>query len=171
MNRASFLIQTCTMHANLVEDRIRMDAVDGEGTYQAIWLTRRLLDQFMPHLAAHAEKQVQSGIAAALKLSMDQQALRIERAEQPMPPVTIPLGVAPWLCITIHLKHQPDGLIWTLTDDRMIDAHMALAGQGIRAMLDVFLTSYRALGWDEACFPDWAREAAATTQSAPRVLN
>jgi hypothetical protein len=171
VNRAAFIIQTCTINANLAEDRIRMDAVDSEGTYQAIWLTRRLVDQFVPHLATHAEKQVQSGIPPAIKLSMDQQALRTERAEQPTPPVPVQPAVTPWLCITMHLKHQTDGLVWTLTDDRMIDAHMVLTGMGIRAMLDVFLTSYRALGWDEAHFPDWAREAAAPARSEPRVLN
>ncbi len=171
MSRASFVIQTCTMHANLVEDRIRMDAVDENGAYQAIWLTRRLADQFIPHLAGHAEKQVEQGLPPALVLSADQLQLRSERAEKPIPPVTIQPAVSPWLCVTIHLNQQAEGLIWTLTDDRMIDAHMVLTGQGIRALLDIFLSNYRALGWPDGSFPVWIKQADAPAAVTPRSLN
>lgn len=158
------------MNVNVVEDRIRIDAVDAGGSFQAIWLTRRLAERFVPHLATKAELQVESGLPREIVLSMDQQQLRDARASNPTPPVAAPPDLTPWLCVTIHLSERPEGLIWTLTGDRLIDAHMVLTPESVRALLDILLTSFRALEWGEVCFPEWLISAA-TPNQVPRVLN
>lgn len=167
-----FSIQTFTMNPDLVEDRIRLDAVDSAGEYQAIWMTRRLADRFVPHLGEQAEKRVRAGLPASLLLAMDQEKLRLERAASPAEPVKVDPGQAPWLCRTIHLTPQEEGLVWTLTDDAGAEAAMALSDEAVRAVLDVLLTTYRKLEWSEQAFPEWVREAAGTpAASPPRSLN
>lgn len=156
------------MSASPGEDRIRIDAVDPQGIFQAVWITRRLADRFLPHLAAHAEKQVRPGLPPELVLSIDQEKLRSDRAEHPIAPVQVQPAIAPWLCRTIHLKDRAPGLVWTMTDDAANRAHMVLAGDNVRALLDVFLNSYRKLEWTEQAFPEWIREHAI---AAPARLN
>lgn len=167
MDKAQFIIQTFTMQADFAEDRIRLDAVDAAGVFQSIWYSRRLADRFLPHFAAHAEKSVDSGLPKDLLLSMNQEQLRIERAENPHPPVQPTVELRPWLAQTVHLNEGPEGLIWTMTDDRTIDAHMVLSDEAERSVLDVFLTTYRTLEWSDHPFPDWVRDAAAQPAPVP----
>ena len=98
---------------------------------------------------------------------MNQEQLRIERAENPEPPVQPTVDLRPWLAQTVHLNEGPDGLVWTMTDDRGIDAHMVLSEESERAVLDVFLTTYRALEWSDHPFPAWVRDAAAEPAPVP----
>lgn len=171
MDKSTFIIQTFTMQADFNQDRIRLDAVDSAGNYQAIWYTRRLADRFLPPFAKHAEKNVESGLPKDMLLSMNQEQLRMERAENPLPVIPQVADAPPWLCQTVHLNEHPDGLQWTMTDDASIDAHMILADQAVRAVLDVFLTTYRALEWSEQAFPEWVREAAVAAVVRPGTLN
>ncbi len=171
MDKTTFIIQTFSMTADFTQDRIRLDAVDVTGAYQAIWYTRRLAERFLPPLAAHAEKNVQTGLPKDILLSMNQEQLRIDRAENPLPTVQPVVEVHPWLCQTVHLNDHPDGLQWTMTDDLTIDAHMVLADEAVRAVLDVFLNTFRALEWGEQAFPEWVREAARTEAPPPGSLN
>ncbi len=171
MNKTTFIIQTFTMTADLTQDRIRLDAVDVTGDYQAIWYTRRLTERFLPHLSAHVEKSVQTGLPRDILLSMNQEQLRIDRAENPLPSIQPSAEVHPWLCQTVHLNPHPEGLQWTMTDDLTVDAHMVLTDEAVRAVLDVFLNTFRALEWSEQAFPEWVREAASTGAPAPGTLN
>lgn len=162
-----FAIQTFTMHADLAEDRIRIDAVDAGGAYQAIWMTRRMADRFVPHLGEHAEKQVKPGMPASLLLAMNQEKLRLDRAASPADPVKPDPARAPWLCRTIHLTPQDGGLVWRLVDEKGAEAAVQLNEQAVRAVLDVLLTTYRALDWGEQPFPEWVREAAGSPATPP----
>jgi hypothetical protein len=171
MSKTSYTIQTFTMSASLAEDRIRLDTVDANGIFQAIWITRRLGNLMVPHIASHAEKQVASGLPKELVLSMNQEKLKAERTANPVPPVRAQPAITPWLARTVHFNQRPEGLIWTMTDDHSIDAHMILAGDNIRALLDVFLTSYRSLEWGAEAFPDWVIEAGAAKEVPVSRLN
>jgi hypothetical protein len=171
LSKSEFLIQTFTMTASPAEDRLRLDAVNAGGLLQAIWITRRLADRFIPHLAKHAEKQAEASAARDLVLSMQQEQLRSERAASPIPAVRLQPAIVPWLCQTIQLKERPEGLIWTMSDDGLSNAHMVLTGENVRALLDIFLTSYRKLEWSEQGFPDWALEAAAPKVGVAATLN
>jgi hypothetical protein len=171
LNKNEYIIKTFTMSADLGEDRIRLDAVDGAGVLQAIWITRRLADRFLPHLGADTEKQVQSGLPRDLVLSMNHEQLRSERAANPPPAVKVQPAITPWLCRTIRLKERPQDLIWTMTDDATIDAHMVLDGNNIGALLDIFLNSYRKLEWSEDAFPEWLRERTDAGRPRAGLLN
>lgn len=166
-----FEIQTFTAQPDFAEDRIRLDAVSGEGETQSIFLTRRLCDRFLPGLVKHAEGDVQPGVPKDIGLAMSQQQLRLERAENPVPDV-VPAGDSRrWLCRTIHLAQHPEALEWALTDDGDNTAFMFLAGTGPRAVLDVFLLMYRHLEWTLDPFPEWLLDEGRAPEGERITLN
>lgn len=162
--------ETFTVNADVLEDRIRLDAIGLDGAALSVMLTRRLCDRFLPLFVNAAEQAVRPGIPREIELSMAQQQLRQEREESPLPDVVLPEAVAPWLCRTIHLEGREGGLFWTLTDEGEHTAGMALSGESPRAVLEVFLQMYRHLEWDELLFPAWLREGY-QEDIAPRTLN
>ena len=171
MTKTIFAIHTFTMNADRVEDRIRLDAADPAGATQTIWITRRLASQCVPHLGKQAEKRASENGAHDVALTMAQQRLRLDRDENPTPPVQAGADAPLWLCRTMHFSDTPEGIIWIMTDDATQDARMHLNEHALRAVLDVFLTSYRALEWDVSPFPDWVVEAAAPAALRPEQLN
>ena len=162
--------ETFTVNGDVLEDRIRLDAIGLDGAALSVMLTRRLCDRFLPLFVNVAEQAVRPGIPREIELSMAQQQLRQERAESPLPDVVLPEGAVPWLCRTIHLEGRDDGFYWTLTDEGEHSAGMTLTGESPRAVLEVFLQMYRHLEWDELLFPAWLREGYQEV-SAPRTLN
>src|SRR5258706_15085404 len=105
-----FAIETFTAQPDFVEDRIRLDAVSAQGESQSIFVTRRLADKFLPLLIERIESEVRPGVPKDIGLAMNQQQLRIERAENPSPDVQPAKGARRWLCVTIHLTQRPDAL-------------------------------------------------------------
>jgi hypothetical protein len=159
------------MNAVASEDRLRLETVSDSGELQAIWVTRRLADRFVPALAKHVEQQVQPSVSKPIMLSINQDQVRKERASNPAPPVPLQREITPWLCRTMHLKKREQGLIWTMTDDATIDAHMILTGNTVRALLDVFLNNFRKLEWSEEAFPEWVRDSIAAAPVEKNKLN
>lgn len=156
MTRQTYIIRTFTMAADFDEDRIRLNTVDPADQYQALYLTRRLADRFIPIMAQRAEKAVAGPIPSELVLDIEQEKLRMERDSNPQAPVETLPDTRPWLCKTIHMVDREEGGVQlTFTDDASIDAYLILDEQSLRATLDVFLISYRALEWGEQAFPDW----------------
>lgn len=162
--------ETFTVNADVLEDRIRLDAIGRDGAALSVMLTRRLCDRFLPMFVNVVEQAARPGIPREIELSMAQQQLRQEREESPLPDVVLPEGVAPWLCRTIHLENRGDGLFWSLTDEGEHTVGMALSGESPRGVLEVFLQMYRHLEWDEQLFPAWLRESE-PAESTPRTLN
>lgn len=162
--------ETFTVNADILEDRVRLDAIGLDGAPLSVMFTRRLCDRFLPIFVNAVEQTAHPGIPPEIGLSMAQEQLRQERAESPLPEVVLPEAVAPWLCRTVHLEGRDEGLFWTLTDEGENTAGMALAGDSPRAVLEVFLQMYRHLEWGEQLFPAWLREGYQEV-GAPRTLN
>lgn len=166
-----FTIETFTGHADLAEDRIRLDAISPEGETQSIFVTRRLADRMVPLLVDRAEAQVVPGVPKEIGLAMNQEQLRIERDENPIAPVEARQDSSRWLCQTVHVGEDQDQVVWTLTDDGDNTAVMGLPGDGVRNVLEVLLIVYQGLEWTTQAFPGWmtAREDVPTRPK--RLLN
>lgn len=162
--------ETFTVNADVIEDRIRLDAIGTDGAPLSVMLTRRLCDRFLPLFVNAVEQSARPGLPREIELSMAQQQLRQEREESPLPDVVLPEGVPPWLCQTIHLEARDDALLWTLTNEAERTASMALHGESPRGVLEVFLQMYRHLEWDDRVFPAWLRDEFEVDQ-VPRTLN
>lgn len=168
-----FAVQTFTARYDLIEDRICLNAVDGSGAKQAIYLTRRLMDQFIPVVAKHLEEKTPKGVPADVIQSMTQECVRQARkAEPPAEPVQADLETLRWLCTTIQMSKQPAGLAVTLTGEAACKAQILLADPHLRTVLDIFRNSYATARWDLRVFPEWLRpEQAAAGQGAQVRLN
>lgn len=168
-----FAIQTLTARYDPVEDRICLNAVDASGAKQAIYLTRRLMDQIIPVVAKHLEEKTPKGVPADIVQSMTQERLRQARqAETPADPVPVDPETPHWLCTTIRMQKQSSGLAVTLTGDVACRAQIPLTDLHLRTVLDIFRNSYAKAGWDLRVFPDWlGPKQAAVVQGAQVRLN
>ena len=152
----AFAVQTFTARYDPIEDRICLNAVDASGAKQAIYLTRRLMDQIIPVVAKHLEEKTPKGVPAVVVQSMTQERVRQARkAESPAEPVQAELDTPRWLCTTIQMSKQPSGLAVTLTGDTACRAQVPFADLHLRTVLDIFRNTYAKAGWDMRMFPDW----------------
>ena len=168
-----FAVQTFTARYDPIEDRICLNAVDASGAKQAIYLTRRLMDQIIPVVAKHLEEKTPKGVPADVVQSMTQERVRQARkAEQPAEPVLMDLETPRWLCTTIQMSKQPSGLAVTLTGDATCKAQIPLADLHLRTVLDIFRNTYAKACWDMRVFPEWlGSEQSGAGQGAPVRLN
>ena len=164
----SFAVQTFTARYDPIEDRICLNAVDASGAKQAIYLTRRLMDQIIPVVAKHLEEKTPKGVPADVVQSMTQERVRQARkAEPPAEPVRADLETPRSLCTTVQMTKQPSGLAVTLTGEAACKAQIPLADPHLRTVLDIFRNSYAKAGWDLRVFPEWlGPEQAAAGQGA-----
>lgn len=151
-----FAVETFTARYDQIEDRLCLNAVDATGVKQAIYLTRKLMDQIIPVLAKHLEEKTPKSVPAEVVQSMSQERVRQERkSEPPQEPVQADLETPRWLCTTVQVQKQPAGLAVTLAGDAACKAQIPLADPHLRTMLDIFRNSYAKAGWDLRVFPDW----------------
>ena len=165
------IIETFTAHADLAEDRIRLDAISPDGETQSIFMTRRLADRMVPLLVDRAEAQAVPGVPKEIALAMNQEHLRIERDQNPIAPVEATEGSSRWLCQTVHVAEDQDQVVWTLTDDGDNTAAMGLPGDGVRNVLEVLLIVYQGLEWTVQAFPGWMTARDTLPDRGSRVLN
>ena len=166
-----FSIETFTAHADLAEDRIRLDAISPQGDTQSVFLTRRLADRMVPLLVDRAEERAMPGVPKEIGLAMNQEQLRIEREENPIAPVEAKQGSIRWLCLTVHVAEEQEQVVWTLTDDGDNTAVMGLVGDGVRNVLEVLLIVYQGLEWATQAFPTWMTSREAVPDRPKRLLN
>lgn len=156
--RALFNIQSFTARYDIVEDRVRLDAVDAQGGKQAIFLTRRLTDRVIPVLVSHLEGKTPDGVPADLAQGMSQSRARQARQTgDPKPAVVVERETPTWLCRTMHFQKADHGLNVIFTDDAHIDAVMLMVEANLRAALDIFLDLYIRAGWETGPFPEWQK--------------
>lgn len=166
-----FTIETFTAHADLAEDRIRLDAISPDGETQSIFLTRRLADRMAPLLVDRAEAHAVPGVPKEIALAMNQEQLRMERDENPIAPVEAKQGSSRWLCQTVHVAEDQDQIVWTLTDDSDNTAVMGLPGDGVRNVLEVLHIVYQGLEWTAQAFPGWMTAREELPDRGKRLLN
>jgi hypothetical protein len=165
-----FQIKTFTGRYIPIEDRLWLDAVDGDGNNQSIFMTRRLTDKMLPVMVEHLEAQTPEGMPSDLVQEMQQDKSRLVRAEAGSETsVEIDPEVVPWLCKTVHLTKTGTGLVIIFTDDNSIEASMPMSNDNLRVVLDIFQTLYTSAEWGQEVFPDWMQ--APQDNEVPRQLN
>lgn len=162
--RVLFRIQTFTARYDPVEDRVRLDAVHAQGSKQAIFLTRRLVDRVIPVLVSHLEGKTPEGVPADLAQGMSQSRARQARQTGEATPAIAADPETPiWLCRTMHFQKVDHGLNVIFTDDIQVDAVMPMVEANLRAVLDIFLDLYTKAGWPTEAFPEWQKPEATLT--------
>ena len=168
--RLKFQIKTFTGRYIPVEDRLRLDAVDGEGNKQSLFMTRRLTDKVIPVIVEHLEEQLPEGMPRDFMQEIEQdRARQVHAADGSEAPVRVEPEFVPWLCRTVHLKKSGSSLVVVFTDDIHIEAHMPMTVENLRVVLDIFQTLYTSAKWGLRAFPDWMQSLAAA--EAPHQVN
>jgi hypothetical protein len=166
----SLRVQSFTARYDPIEDRICLNAVDATGAKQAIYVTRRLMDQIIPVVVKHLEEKTPKGVPAYVVQSMNQErARRARQLETHAPPIQVDLETPRWLCTTMQMQKQPAGLAVTLTGDAACKAQIPLADPHLRTVLDIFRNSYVKAGWDLRVFPNWLGSAKPETEKGAQV--
>ena len=130
-----FQIKTFTGRYIPIEDRLRLDVVDGDGNNQSIFMTRRLSDKMLPVMVEHLEAHTPEGMPSDLVQKMQQDKSRLVRAEAGSETsVEIDPEVVPWLCKTVHLTKTGTGLVIIFTDDNSIEASMPMSNDNLRVV-------------------------------------
>ena len=168
---AIFIIEKFTMITDFAEDRIRMNLVNPQGGTMAIWLTRRLLDRFLPIMIKHVEARVSPALPVELSLSLSQQKLRQERQQNPSQPVSAPMDGLPWLGKKMQLTAKENGAIWSLIGNADQEARMFLTDFNVRAALDILYKNYTQMEWSLDRFPEWIVNAAEQAAPANSILH
>ena len=168
-----FVVQTFTARYDPIEDRIRLNAVDASGAKQAIYLTRRLMDQIIPVVARHLEEKTPKGVPSDVVQSMTQERVRQARKAEPLAePVQVDPETPRWLCTTIQMSKQSAGLSVTLTGEAATRAQIPMADPHLRTVLDIFRNTYAKACWDLRVFPEWlGSEQGGAGQGAQVRLN
>lgn len=154
----SFAVQSFTARFDPIEDRICLNVVDEAGQKQAIYLTRRLMDQIIPVVVKHLEDKTPKGIPADVVQSMTQERVRqVRMAEAPAEPVQADIETPRWLCTTVRMSKVSKGLTMTLSAEATASVLIGFDEQHLRTALDIFRNSYIKAGWDMRVFPDWQK--------------
>lgn len=152
----SFAVQSFTARFDPIEDRICLNVVDAAGQKQAVYLTRRLMDQIIPVVVKHLEEKTPKGIPADVVQSMTQERVRqVRMAEAPAEPVQADIETPRWLCTTVRMRKAPKGLAMTLSAEATAPVQIGFDERHLRTALDIFRNSYAKAGWDLRVFPDW----------------
>lgn len=148
------------------EDRIRLAGQLHDGQAVVLWLTRRLLDRLLPHLALWLESR-HAGLPRADLL----QGFAQEKARQllaPQDPVRTPAHSLGWLVRSVDL--QPGEAHLRLTFRAGDEAaSVDFAPLPLRQWLEILLLGYRAGEWPLTAWPEWmtATGAAPNASRAP----
>jgi hypothetical protein len=151
-----FVVQSFTVRYDPIEDRICLNSVDASGAKQAIFMTRRLMDQIIPLVVKLVEEKTPMGVPADLVHSMTQERARqMRKAEPPEHPVQAGIDALRWLCSSIEVSRRPKGLAVILAGGAASKAQLTLSDSNLRTVLDIFRNNYAKAGWDLRVFPNW----------------
>lgn len=152
-----------------VEDRIRLTGVLPDDTVVTLWLTLRLVNRVIPHLAAWLERPTANVPLASLRQEMEQQRATLEL--QPLPPVG-GAGAAPGVLIRsvdIRCTETVATMVFKTAAGDSGDqiARIAMQATLLRQWLGVLHGFYKTAEWPMAVWPAWIEAAPLTGQPAP----
>jgi hypothetical protein len=155
------------------EDRIRISHQLESEKVVVTWLTRRLTDRLVAHLAGWLEKETEQTPRPEVLQSFAQEAAAAELAQasaaQPQEAVKPPPSPTQWLVREIDINTQPEGaglLFRGQTPEEKLQLN--LTKLQLRQWLNIVRSQYLVAQWPMSAWPDWLQPSAAgTTQSAP----
>ena len=158
------------------EDRIRVSGELADGRAVVLWLTQRLLNRLVPHLAAWLTGQVApaSSIPCVQATHQDivqsfaQQAARAQLA--PEPPVRASSPIASWRVDSVDIAQGEDALVLTFKGEAGAQAELKLTAQPLRQWLGIVFEQFLRGQWPTTAWPAWMQAACPeTTPSAARL--
>jgi len=152
------------------EDRLRISTELPGNQVAVLWVTRRLLDRLVSHLAGLLERETATAPVPEVQQSFAQQAAQVTHAqqsqEQPQPPVTPQQAqtVQEWLVREVDLTPGQQGVSVRFrgqSADQVVE--LGMPALLLRQWLGIVHGQYRRAQWPLDAWPDWMNEDKTTT--------
>jgi hypothetical protein len=152
------------------EDRMRISTELPGQQVAVLWLTRRLLDRLVEHLAGLLERETASAAIPEVQQSFAQQAAQVEHQqqsqEQPQQPVTAQQAQAvhEWLVREVDLTPGQQGVSLRFRGqgpEQVVE--LGMPALLLRQWLGIVHGQYRRAQWPLDAWPDWMNEDKTTT--------
>jgi hypothetical protein len=142
------------------EDRIRVSHQLDSGEVVVTWLTRRLTDRLVAHLATWLEKETVQTPRSEVLQSFAQEAAAVELAQaaavNPQAAVTPPPSPDAWLVREIDIKTEGVGVSLQLRgDSASAKLQLGLTRLQLRQWLNILRSQYVLAQWPLSAWPEW----------------
>ncbi len=162
------------------EDRLRISTELPGNHVVVLWLTRRLLDRLVQHLAGLLERETAAAPVPEVQQSFAQQAAQVSHQqksqEQPQAPVTPQTAqtVQEWLVREVDLTPGQEGVSLRfrgVTPKQVVE--LGMPSLLLRQWLGIVHSQYRLAQWPLDAWPAWMSEDKTTTigSSGPAVFH
>jgi hypothetical protein len=162
------------------EDRLRISTELPGNHVALLWLTRRLLDRLISHLAGLLERETAAAPVPQVQQSFAQQAAQVthqqKSQEQPQTPVTPHEAqtVQEWLVREVDLTPGQEGVSLRfrgVAPEQVVE--LGMPSLLLRQWLGIVHAQYRRAQWPLDAWPAWMNEDKTTTigSSGPAVFH
>jgi hypothetical protein len=171
------ILQRFTTEYVELEDRIRLTGELVTGDTVVLWLTQRLMNRLVPHLAAWLARQLApaSGIPSVQAAHQEvvqgfaQQAAQAKLA--PEAPVQASSPGAVWRADSVDIAEREGAVVLTFKGNAGGQATLLLAGQLLRQWLGIVFEQYLRGEWPTTIWPGWMEAARPQAIAGARVLH
>ncbi len=151
------------------EDRVRLSGETAEGKTVLLWMTRRLLDRLIPHLALWLEKQYADLPRAEIMLEFAQQKAQSQLVLQ-TPVMTS--GTQGQLIESVDINAGATRLRLNFkTADTSEPSGIGFEATPLRQWLTILQQAYKEAEWPMQCWPGWMEDRNATHMPQAMVLH
>jgi hypothetical protein len=161
------------------EDRIRVSHQLDSGDVVVTWLTRRLTDRLVAHLATWLEKETELIPRPDVMQSFAQEAAAVKLAQasaaQPQAAVQLPPLPVAWLVREIDINTEIAGVGLQLRGESPHEKqHLGLSRLQLRQWLNIIRSQYFLAQWPLSAWPEWLqpnKTDATTTKASSSALH
>jgi len=155
-------LERLTTQYHPVEDRIRLSG-DVGGEVVVLWLTKRLIDMLLPHLAksVSGEGDRTSELINTVQQAKVRQAHQASVSAGNQKPVLAEAPSEEWLVVSVDVKQNEGDFTLVFKDKEKESRHQCkldLKGNNLRIWLDVLLKNCQKAGWPTDKWPEWMKE-------------
>jgi len=149
-----------------LEDRIRLSGEVADGGVISVWLTQRLLNRVVAHLAGLLEKETQNTPRGELLQAFAQQAAVTSHAQQTagQTRVSAALSTQQWLVREVDVTAGREAIALKFrgeSPDQVVDVTMTHLQ--LRQWLGILRSQCVKAAWNVTSWPDWLGDSGATS--------
>ncbi len=153
MTQQEFNVERFTTEYSQQEDRIRFVVTNAELSVQQLWLTRRLLNRFLPPLIQILQKEVGETQSAPSIQTFNQQRAALGIKHEP--PVTATAETLTWLVSRVDMTPAASLVRIVFSNQNKQQVFLNLPVTSLCQWISILRELYLRAEWSETFWPDW----------------